>query len=339
MYKFIIKRILFLIPTIIGVTFIIYAGMNITPGDPGRAILGTGVSQADIDAYNHALGYDLPFLQKFGLYIKRMVIDQDFGISYVTKQNAFHEIWPRFLVTLKLSFLGVFLSAIIGIPLGIQAAVKQYKLADTIPSLLAFLLAAMLKTLKDRSTAFRNILLLPYLMPSSAMLLIWTLMFDYGGVINRMVTALGMERVLWLEGDALRVPIVLLYIWKNVGFSVVLFASALSAVHPSLYEYAALEGAGWWTQSFRITLPQIMPTAFLVFVLAWVNAFKIFKEVYFIGGAYPSNAIYTLQHFMNNKFARLEYQDVTTAAYIFAVGVMVLFALMYLSKAVRSPNN
>ena len=170
-------------------------------------------------------------------------------------------------------------------------------------------------------------------------LLIWTLMFDYGGVINRMVTALGMERVLWLEGDALRVPIVLLYIWKNVGFSVVLFASALSAVHPSLYEYAALEGAGWWTQSFRITLPQIMPTAFLVFVLAWVNAFKIFKEVYFIGGAYPSNAIYTLQHFMNNKFARLEYQDVTTAAYIFAVGVMVLFALMYLSKAVRSPNN
>ena len=205
--------------------------------------------------------------------------------------------------------------------------------------LLAFLLAAMLKTLKDRSTAFRNILLLPYLMPSSAMLLIWTLMFDYGGVINRMVTALGIERVLWLEGDALRVPIVLLYIWKNVGFSVVLFASALSAVHPSLYEYAALEGAGWWTQSFRITLPQIMPTAFLVFVLAWVNAFKIFKEVSFIGGAYPSNAIYTLQHFMNNKFARLEYQDVTTAAYIFAVGVMVLFALMYLSKAVRSPNN
>ena len=159
--------------------------------------------------------------------------------------------------------------------------------------LLAFLLAAMLKTLKDRSTAFRNILLLPNLMPSSVLLLNWTLMFDYGGVIIRMVTALGMERVLWLEGDALRVPIVLLYIWKNVGFSVVLFASALSAVHPSLYEYAALEGAGWWTQSFRITLPQIMPTAFLVFVLAWVNAFKIFKEVYFIGGAYPSNAIYT----------------------------------------------
>ena len=204
--------------------------------------------------------------------------------------------------------------------------------------LLAFLLAGMLKTLKHRATPFRNILLLPYLMPSSAMLLIWTLMFDYGGVVNRLVTAMGFERVLWLEEDALRFPIVLLYIWKNVGFSVVLFASALTAVHPSLYEYASLEGAGWWTQSFRITLPQILPTAFLVFVLAWVNAFKIFKEAYFIGGDYPSTQIYTLQHFMNNKFAKLEYQDVTAAAYMFAVGVMVLFALMYMSKAVRSPS-
>ena len=204
--------------------------------------------------------------------------------------------------------------------------------------LLAFILSAMLRTLKEKSTPFRNILLLPYLMPSSAMLLIWTLMFDYGGVVNRLVVAMGLERILWLEGDALRFPIVLLYVWKNLGFSVVLFASALSAVHPSLYEYAALEGAGWWTQAFRITLPQILPTAFLVFVLAWVNAFKIFKEVYFIGGSYPTQQIYTLQHFMNNMFAKLDYQKVTTAAYLFAIGVMVLFALMYLSKAVRSPS-
>ena len=204
--------------------------------------------------------------------------------------------------------------------------------------LLAFILSAMLRTLKEKSTPFRNVLLLPYLMPSSAMLLIWTLMFDYGGVVNRLVVAMGLERVLWLEEDALRFPIVLLYVWKNLGFSVVLFASALSAVHPSLYEYAALEGAGWWTQAFRITLPQILPTAFLVFVLAWVNAFKIFKEVYFIGGSYPTQQIYTLQHFMNNMFAKLDYQKVTTAAYLFAIGVMVLFALMYLSKAVRSPS-
>jgi len=204
--------------------------------------------------------------------------------------------------------------------------------------LLAFLLASLLATMKGRSVVPRNILLLPYLMPSSAMLLIWTLMFDYGGVVNRLVVMVGFDRVFWLGGAALRVPIILLYVWKNVGFSVVLFASALSAIHPSLYEYAALEGAGWWTQAFRITMPQIWPTAVLVFVLAWVNAFKIFKEAYFIGGDYPSRQIYTLQHFMNNKFVQLEYQDVTTAAYLFAIGVLALFALMYMSKAVRAPD-
>lgn len=79
-------------------------------------------------------------------------------------------------------------------------------------------------------------------------------MFDYGGVINRIVAALGYERVLWLEGNALRAPVVLLYIWKNLGFSVVLFSAALATVHPSLYEYASLEGAGSLTQAFKITL-------------------------------------------------------------------------------------
>ena len=142
MYKFISKRVLFLIPTILGVTLIIYAVMNITPGDPGRMILGSNVSQEDVDAYNHALGYDLPFLQKYIRYVKNMFTG-DFGISYVTKQNAFHEIWPRYIITLKLSFFGVFLAALLGIPLGIKSAVKQYSLWDTIPSLIAFFLAAV----------------------------------------------------------------------------------------------------------------------------------------------------------------------------------------------------
>lgn len=224
--------------------------------------------------------------------------------------------------------------------LGLKNTWELSLLCAPIIWILSFALAAMLKMLGERrATPFRNILLLPYLMPSSAMLLIWLTMFDYGGVINRLVVALGLERVYWLDGMALRTPVVMLYIWKNLGFSVVLFASALASVHPSLYEYASLEGAGWFVQSFRITLPQILPTAFLVFVLAWVNAFKIFKEVYFISGSYPSDQIYTLQHFMNNKFAKLDYQDVTTAAYLFAVGVIVLFALMYASKAVRSPGD
>lgn len=220
--------------------------------------------------------------------------------------------------------------------LGLKNTMELSLLCAPLIFLFSFALAAMLKALGDRSAPFRNILLIPYLMPSSALLIVWLLLFDYGGPVNRILSALGLERVLWLESSALRVPVVLLYIWKNVGFSVVIFSAALQSVPQPYYEFAALEGANAFQRETKITLPLILPTAFLVFVLAWVNAFKIFKEVYFISGSYPNDAVYTLQHFMNNKFTKLDYQDVTTAAYSFAVIVLCLFGMLYLSKAVRS---
>lgn len=193
---------------------------------------------------------------------------------------------------------------------------------------LSFILAAMLRVLGEKSTAYRNILLLPYLMPSAAILIIFLLLFDYGGPINRIIELLGMERILWKESSMMRVPVIVLYVWKNIGFSVVIFASALQAVPKALYEYASLEGASQLRQEVSITMPLVSPTAFLVFVLSWINAFRIFKEVYFISGAYPDPACYTLQHFMNNQFAKLNYQYVTTAAYSFAVIVIVLFGIL-----------
>ncbi len=222
--------------------------------------------------------------------------------------------------------------------LGLKNTLELSALCAPVIFVLSFFLASMLRKRVSGDGFFRNALLMPYLMPSYAMLIIWLLVFDYGGVVNRLVVSLGFPRVFWLEGAALRTPIVLLYIWKNLGFSVVIFTAALQSVPEALYEYASLEGAGYFKREFYITLPQILPTAFLVLVLAMVNAFKIFKEVYFIGGAYPDEAVYTLQHYMNNKFAKLDYQDVTTAAYSFAVIVILLFLLMYRLKSVRQGN-
>lgn len=218
--------------------------------------------------------------------------------------------------------------------LGLKNTLELSGLCAPIIFVLSFFLATMLRKRVAGDGFFRNALLMPYLMPSSAMLMIWLLIFDYGGVINRLFVTMGLQRVFWLESSALRVPIIVLYVWKNLGFSVVIFTAALQAVPESLYEYASLEGAGYLKREFYITLPQVLPTAFLVLVLAMVNAFKIFKEVYFIG-AYPDDAIYTLQHYMNNKFAKLDYQDVTTAAYSFAVIVIVLFLIMYRTKSIR----
>ena len=160
-------------------------------------------------------------------------------------------------------------------------------------------------------------------------LIIWLLWFDCGGPVNQLVTLLGGERVSWMQGEALRTPVILLFMWKNLGFCMIIFLAALQAIPESLYEYATLEGASFLRQTFTITLPMIVPSAFLVFILCWINAFRIFKEVYFIGGAYPEESLYTLQNYMNNMYGKLNYQNVTTAAYSFAVIVFALFGLLF----------
>jgi multiple sugar transport system permease protein len=195
---------------------------------------------------------------------------------------------------------------------------------------LSFLIAMLLNRIKPRGAFFRNSVILPYFMPSCAILLIWLVLFDYGGVVNRFVVSLGLDRVSWLEGAAMRVPVILLFVWKNLGLAIIIFLAAMQSIPEPLYEYAKLEGAGFFRQAWHVTLPLIVPSSFLVFVLCWINSFKIFKEVYFIGGAYPDEAVYTLQNYMNNMFSKLNYQNVTTAAYIFALIVFAIFGIIYL---------
>ena len=216
--------------------------------------------------------------------------------------------------------------------LGLKNTLELSLICAPLVWVLSFAIASLLNRLRPKGAFFRNSVLLPYLMPSSAMLLFWLVIFDFGGVINRLVVALGFDRVMWLQGGQMRVPIILLFMWKNLGFAVIIFLSAIQAVPQPLYEYATLEGAGFLRQTFGITLPMIVPTAFLVIILEWINAFKIFKEVYFISGAYPDESVYTLQHYMNNMYNKLNYQNVTTAAYSFALIVFALFGVLFMTQ-------
>lgn len=213
--------------------------------------------------------------------------------------------------------------------LGLKNTLELSLICAPLLFLLSFVISVVVNRMRPAGSVFRNTALLPYLMPSSAVLIIWLLWFDYGGPVNHLITLLGGSRVEWLQGAPLRFPVVLLFLWKNMGFCIVIFLAALQAIPVSLYEYATLEGASFPRQAFTITLPLIVPSAFLVFILCWVNAFRIFKEVYFIGGAYPDEPIYTLQNYMNNMYSKLNYQNVTTAAYSFAVIVFVLFGLLF----------
>lgn len=142
MLKYTAKRLLLTIPTLLGVLFIVYTIMNLTPGDPGRQILGVVAKQEAVDALNHELGYDQPFLTRFVTYIGDL-LHGELGTSYRTRQPFAEEFFTKLPVTLRLGVFAFLVSSIIGISLGILSAVKQYSFADTFSTITAILFASI----------------------------------------------------------------------------------------------------------------------------------------------------------------------------------------------------
>lgn len=143
MYKYILRRLLLLIPVIIGVTFIIFTMMYFTPGDPARIILGEQASEVDVQRLRADMGLDDPFFVQFGRYVKDVVVEQDLGRSYRTNRPVMDEITARFPTTLKLAALGVLVAVAMGIPIGIVSATKQYSLFDNFAMVFALVGVSM----------------------------------------------------------------------------------------------------------------------------------------------------------------------------------------------------
>ncbi|MCI6965972.1 ABC transporter permease [bacterium] len=143
MIRYVIKRILMLIPLVFCITFVVYGLMSLAPGDPATIMLPSNAPQEQKDALNHELGYDRPFLVKYVDYVGKMIFKLDFGTSYRTSQPIINEIKVRLPISIRLAFFGLSLAAVIGIPLGVLSAVKQYSLLDTIPSVIALTLSAV----------------------------------------------------------------------------------------------------------------------------------------------------------------------------------------------------
>lgn len=141
MYKYVVKRLVWMIPIVIGVSIVIFIILSITPGDPGTFILGGGGTQGEVDAINHQLGYDLPGWQRYFKYMSG-VVRLDFGTSYMTKLPVINEVLTKIPVSVSVAIFGILASLLIGIPLGVLSAVKQYSIWDTFPTFLAIFLSA-----------------------------------------------------------------------------------------------------------------------------------------------------------------------------------------------------
>jgi len=143
MYKYVIKRLLLLIPVLLGVVFIVFFIMNLTPGDPGRMILGVGATQSQVDRLDEQLGYNNPYFVRFFNYVKDIVTKFDFGTSYATQKPVIDQILVKFPYTLRLSLWAVFFSSVFGIVLGVTAAVKEHSIADSSITVFAVITSVM----------------------------------------------------------------------------------------------------------------------------------------------------------------------------------------------------
>lgn len=142
MLKYTLKRLLLIIPTMLVVSFMVFVLVNITPADPGRIKLGADAPQESVDAINHELGVDRPLVVRYISWVAGL-FRGDLGKSYFTNRDVMTELLSRFPNTIKLALLGLGSAIIVGVPLGVLCAVKQYSVADYTLSTLAMFLAAM----------------------------------------------------------------------------------------------------------------------------------------------------------------------------------------------------
>ena len=185
---------------------------------------------------------------------------------------------------------------------------------------------------------FRLAFFLPYILPSAVIALIWTWMYEPGyGLIDGILHFFGLGSPAWLSSTTLTLySIVIVTVWWTIGFNFVLFIAGLQDIPRDLYEAAELDGATWWTQVRRITIPMLGRTITLVAVLQVIASLKIFDQVYLItqGGGGPNfSARVALEYIYDYGFTsgRVGYGSAASLV-LFAVILVISFAWLALVR-------
>lgn len=204
---------------------------------------------------------------------------------------------------------------------------------------LAVILSLLTAFALDKSipgkSKIRTALLSPMMVPIASIILIWQVLFHYNGFANDMLEFFGQDKIDWFKSSYAKVVIILLFIWKNLGYNMILFMAALANIPKEMTEVAKLESASSWQIFWKIKVRYLSPTILFVTIFSLINSFKIFREVYLLTGDYPYDSLYMLQHFMNNTFRALDYQRLSAAAIIMCIFMILLIsALFYIENHV-----
>lgn len=220
--------------------------------------------------------------------------------------------------------------------LAFKTAVKNTGIFSAIAVPLAVILALLLALLLDNKipmrTQFRTFLLSPMMVPVASIVLIWQVLFDYNGAVNAFLSIFGNDKIDWMKSNYAIVVIVVLFLWKNIGYNMILFMAALASVPQDIIEVAKLESAGSFKIFFMIKLRYLISTLVFVTIMSLINSFKIFREIYLLTTDYPYQSIYMLQHFMNNKFKSLDYQTLSAAAVMMSLVMIIIITGLFLTE-------
>lgn len=194
---------------------------------------------------------------------------------------------------------------------------------------ISFGIALVLKEHVRQHGTLKSVLLLPYILPVSATVLLVELLFAESGLLNQVLELLGIPVADWLHSEAAFIVVVGLYLWKNTGYAVILLLSGLVTIPDDHYAVADVDGANFWQKLLYITIPQMWYSIFFTLVFSLINAFKCFREIFLIGGTHPDSSIYMLQHFLNNAFEKLSYPKLAVASVLLFLLLTILFAISY----------
>ena len=199
---------------------------------------------------------------------------------------------------------------------------------------IGLLIALPLSKLKSAGV-IKSLYLFPLAMPTATIVLVWKMFFYRQGFLNLFLTRLGEWSGLWgeihtdyLGSSAALWVLVFSYVWKNTGYTVVLWLAGILGIPNELIEAARVDGASGIQCFFKIMLPNLLGSLYTIVILSFLNSFKIYREAYLVAGSYPEQDIYLLQHLFNNWFVGLDFDKM--AAVAVCVGGFLFVVIMLL---------
>ena len=196
----------------------------------------------------------------------------------------------------------------------------------------SFLIASLLYQKLKGFEFFRSVFVFPLVLPVSSVILFFQMIFAEKGLANDVLSLMGLPVKDWLNSSASFIVLVILYVWKNCGYNIILFLAALNSIPKAYYEVADLDSTSRLKKLINITLPMISPHLFFILVISIINTFKSFKEAYILCGDYPHKSIYMIQHFMNNNFQNLNYTRLSVGSILVFIIIFIIILLLFKFK-------